>query len=93
MEDHQKMPELLSSLKEKQTELISISNDDSYKIWKAYLDKHQFKWQHYKKNYDSNNIINQLGISTYPTYILLDEGGKILFRSYSLEEALRKVKI
>jgi hypothetical protein len=91
MEDHVKMIKLIPLLKQKRTEFISISNDESYKKWKNYLDKHLYKWQHYKKNDDANNIIDQLGISTYPTYILLNEKGKILFSSYSLEEILRQL--
>lgn len=91
MADHQKIAKLLPQLKQQQTEFISISNDNSYKTWKNYLVKHEFKWQHYKKS-EANSIIDQLGIATYPTYILLDRDGKILYSTYSLEEILAQVK-
>ncbi len=92
LQDHLKIPELLPHLKKMQTEFISISNDDSYKKWKDYLVKHKFKWQQYKKTAAEDNIINRLGITTYPTYILLDSNEKILYSSYSLEEVLNLIK-
>jgi len=91
MVDHQKIAKLLPQLQEQQTEFISISNDNSFETWKDYLVKHKFKWQHYKK-IAANSIIDQLGIATYPTYILLERGGKILYSTYSLEEILTRVK-
>lgn len=91
VQDHQKMIKLLPLLKQKQTEFISISNDDSYAKWKNYLDKYQYKWQHYKKKSGNSNIIEQLGISTYPTYILLNEKGRIVYSSNLLEDVLNQL--
>jgi hypothetical protein len=91
MEDHLKMIKLIPLLKQKRTEFISISNDESCKKWTDYLKEHLYNWQHYKKNDDPNNIIDQLGISTYPTYILLNGTGKILYSSFSLEEVLKRL--
>lgn len=93
VQDHQKMTKLLPLLKEKQTEFISISDDESYTKWKSHLDKYQYKWQHYKKNPGNNNIIKQLGISNYPTYILLDEKGRILHSTYFLDEVLDQLNL
>ena len=93
MEDHSKMPKILPVLKEKKIEFISISNDVSYKKWKSYLSKHKYRWPQYKKSSGNQNIIEQLGITTYPTYILLNESGKILSSTYSLEEILRQLNI
>ena len=92
MEDHLKIPKLLPFLNQKQTEFISISNDDSFKKWKAYLDKHKYIWQHYIKPAATDNIIAELGIATYPTYLLLDDKGKILYSTYSLDEVLNWIK-
>ncbi len=91
MEDHQKIRKLLPLLKQKNTELISIANDDSYQKWKDYLEKNNYSWRQYKKPAAAENIITQSGISTYPTYILLDKTGKILFSSYSLEQVLKQL--
>ena len=88
MEDHQKIINLLPEFRQKQVELISISNDNSYIRWKTYLEKNKFSWQHYKKNTNGKDIIGHLGITTYPTYILLDEKGKIMYMTFSLEELL-----
>jgi len=91
MEDHKRIKELLPFLKQKKTELISISNDDSYPKWKDYLENHNYSWLQYKKPMTAENIITQLGISTYPTYILLNKNGKILFSTYSLDEVLKQL--
>ncbi len=91
IEDHKKIKELLPYLKQKNAELISISNDDSYQTWKDYLEKHNYSWPQYKKPATAENIITQLGISTYPTYILLDKKGKIVFSTYSLDELLKQL--
>ncbi|MEO5947543.1 MAG: TlpA disulfide reductase family protein [Chitinophagaceae bacterium] len=92
IEDHKKIRELLPILKQKNIELISISNDDNYQTWKEYIEKNNYAWQHYKKPASPQNIVNQLGISSYPTYLLLDNEGKILHSTYSLEEVLSFVK-
>jgi len=39
----------------------------------------------------AENIITQLGISTYPTYILLSKTGKILYSTYSLDEIFKQL--
>ena len=91
MEDHKKIKKLLPFLQQKNTELISIANDDSYQKWKDYLDKNNYSWRQYKKPGAVENIITQSGISTYPTYILLDKTGKILFSSYSFDEILKQL--
>lgn len=91
MEDHQKIIKMMPGLKQKQVEFISISSDESYLKWKTYLGKNKYKWQHYKIGTGDKNIIAQLGITTYPTYILLDEKGKIIYITSSLEELMQQV--
>ena len=91
MEDHKRIEKLLPFLKQKNTELISIANDDSYQKWKDYLEKNNYSWRQYKKPATAENIITQSGISTYPTYILLDKAGKILFSTYSLDTILKQL--
>ena len=92
LEDHKKIKDLLPILKSKNIELISISNDDSYQKWKDYIEKNNYSWQHYKRPATPQNIIDQLGISIYPTYLLLDRTGNILHSTYSLEEAFSFVR-
>lgn len=91
MEDHKKIKKLLPFLKQKNTELISIANDESYQKWKDYLEKNNYSWRQYKKPAAAENIITQSGISTYPTYILLDKTGKILFSTYSFDNVLKQL--
>lgn len=92
MEDHKKIKELLPFLKQKKVELISISNDESYQKWNSYLEKNNYPWLQYKKSQPAENIITQLGISTYPTYILLNKERKIVFSTYLLNDVLKQLE-
>jgi Thioredoxin-like len=93
MEDHTKISKsLLAFLKQKHTALISISNDESYHTWKSYLEKYNYSWSQYKKPSAAENIISRLGITIYPTYILLNKKGEILFSTYSLDEILKQLE-
>ena len=93
IEDHKRISKsFLPFLKQKHTELISISNDESYQAWKAYLEKHNYSWVQYKKPLSAENIISRLGITTYPTYILLNKKGDILFSTYFLDEILKQLE-
>lgn len=91
MEDHKKIVKLLPGLKQKLVEFISISKDESYVKWKTYLGKSNYKWQQYKISTGDQNIIGQLGITTYPTYLLLDEKGKIKYITSYLEELMHQL--
>jgi hypothetical protein len=93
IEDHKRISKSLPFLKQKHAELISISNDDSYQTWKSYLEKHNYSWAQYKKPLAAENIISQLGITTYPTYILLNKKGDILFSSYTLDKILKQLEV
>ena len=92
IEDHKKISRSLPFLKQNKAELISISNDESYQTWKAYLEKHNYSWLQFKKPAAAENIISRLGITTYPTYILLNKKGDILFSTYSLDEILKQLE-
>lgn len=91
MEDHKTIKKLLPALQKKKVEFISISNDESFLKWKGYLERNNYSWLQYKKSQPADNIITQLGISTYPTYILLNKEGKIMFSTYSLKEILKQL--
>ena len=93
IEDHKKISKShLPFLKQKHTAFVSISNDESYQVWKSYLEKHKYPWPQYKKPAAAENIISRLGITTYPTYILLTKKGDILFSTYSLDEILKQLE-
>jgi hypothetical protein len=90
-EDHKQIRKLLPGLKQKNAGLISISDDDSFIKWKRYLDGTKYPWPQYKKPMADKNIITQLGITTYPTYILLDRTGTIIFSSSSLKNVVKQL--
>jgi len=77
LEDHLEIKEKYTLLKSKRIELISISTDQDYPKWIKYLKDHQYNWPNYLQNTDLN-IVKDLGISTFPTYIVLDKEGKVV---------------
>jgi len=89
--DHKKIKNLLPVLRQKKAELVSISNDDSYRTWRNYLRKNFYAWRQYKKPATAENIIRQLGIATFPTYVILDNTGKIILSTRSLDEVMKLV--
>lgn len=79
--DHKIINNTLSKLKQKNVELISISNDENKKEWKEYLAKNNYKWQNYVEN-SKHSFTNYLSIPSYPTYIVIDRFG-IIFNTYN----------
>lgn len=93
MADHLRIPSLLQDMKQKDVSFISISRDESYSKWKKYLKKHKYNWPQYKIINQEKNLVDQLGITTYPTYIILNGDGRILYTTYSLDEILKHAGI
>jgi peroxiredoxin len=77
VQDHKEIAKSLDLLKKKEVELISISTDKDLKKWTAYLDKNNYNWQNYLET-PSTKITETIGISAFPTYVILDNAGKIL---------------
>jgi hypothetical protein len=59
---------------------------------KSYLEINNYSWSQFKKQVATENIISRLGITIYPTYILLNKKGDILFSTYSLDEILKQLE-
>ena len=89
--------ELLPSLKKFHKEnndvsIISIALDESIDVVKDYANKKSMDWNH--AYVDSNNrkgIIRDLRIKSYPTFILMDDDLKILYKGAG-ETALENIE-
>lgn len=65
--------------------LISIALDEDSNEVKKFTEDNNMKWQHFivERNNRKGSIISNLRITEYPTFILLDENFKIIFRGGS----------
>lgn len=58
--------------------LLSVSNDDDQRALRAFISDHQMTWPQF---HDKTRELNRaFGVETYPTYVLVDAEGKIVFR-------------
>jgi thiol-disulfide isomerase/thioredoxin len=68
-------------------ELVGVSVDEDYSAVKKYVVEHNITWQNYLEG--NSKRVNQLGVTSYPTYILMDAKGKVL-QIQSSYEALKQ---
>lgn len=68
----------------KKLTIISIANDQDKDVVKKYVEKNKMNWTHgFQDGRKNNKIYADLGVTVYPTFILLDSNGKILLRGSS----------
>jgi len=77
VEDHASISKNLKKLKDNNIELLGISIDESYSKWNSYLTKNGYTWMNYKLN-ESRDFVNDLGVSVYPTYYIVNEKLEII---------------
>jgi thiol-disulfide isomerase/thioredoxin len=87
VKDHKEIAMSLGFLEKKGAELISISTDEDVKKWTAYLSKNNYNWQNYLET-EASKITETIGIGVYPTYLILDNTGKILNTQNAFSEVL-----
>ncbi|TRW23412.1 TlpA family protein disulfide reductase [Flavobacterium zepuense] len=82
--DHKIINQRLKDFKKHSIEVIGISIDQKYEDWSAYLKEHNYSWNNYKQVHSEKNIpADDLGITTYPTYIILNDKGEIVSKRYN----------
>lgn len=94
VKDHKIISKNLDFLKKKNIELIGISIDKDYSKWKTYLETHNYDWKNFREIDSLKTITKDLGISGFPTYVLLKDTGKIetIFNSYKqIEDYLKDI--
>ena len=87
LRDHKEIIRVLKKLENKNTELISISNDSDIKKWKLYLNKNKYNWQNYLES-KPKTITENLSISSFPTYLIIDKTGNILSTQSSFSDVV-----
>jgi len=69
--------------------VLSIANDNNVNIVKKFIQSEGMLWDHHFvpfENVGEKSIISEYKIQSYPTTILIDPTGKILFRASSTHE-------
>lgn len=76
------MIKIINSLSDKNVEIIGISVDNSQEQWMKFLDKKQYPWKNYREvDEHEKRMRTKMIIDVFPTYLILDSKGFILYRS------------
>jgi thiol-disulfide isomerase/thioredoxin len=84
--DHKIISKKLKSLEDNNIELIGISIDKNYSKWKNYLKSNSYNWRNFREVDSLKKITSDLGISDFPTYILIEDNGRIKIKFNSYED-------
>ena len=90
VQDHKIMLKEMDVLINNNVEIIGISTDQSQEVWKNYLLKNKYNWTNVREidDYEKSAAKNML-ISIFPTYILTDKNGNILYRTFSFTDIMK----
>ena len=90
VQDHKLMKEQLAFLKKHQVEIIGISTDRDQTEWADYLKSKNYHWDNVREVDDyEERASKSMYINVFPTYILIDKQGKILYRTFSFTEVMK----
>jgi thiol-disulfide isomerase/thioredoxin len=82
IQDHKSIVKKLNSLNDKNVEIIGISIDRDQEQWKEFLNEKQYPWKNYREVDElESRMRTKMMIDVYPTYLILDSKGFILYRS------------
>ena len=93
IQDHKSIKTSIEKLKKSNVEIVGVSTDNDFEAWNKYLNKHEYTWLNYLEGDIKNRLSKYLGISGYPTYIVLDDKNVIVGRYNSINDVLQKVGI
>ena len=87
LQDHKSITKKLNLLAGKNVEVIGISIDENQKQWEDFLNEKKYPWKNYREvdEHEKKMRTNML-IDVFPTYLLLDSNGAILYRSNSFSD-------
>lgn len=78
IKDHKKFIENSDLLAKNNIELIGISRDMKQDVWSDFLKKKNYPWKNYRQKQYIGSLTEDLMISVFPTYFLLEGNGKII---------------
>ncbi|NQY07829.1 MAG: TlpA family protein disulfide reductase [Flavobacteriaceae bacterium] len=80
-------PNMFSNLN---AEIIGISTDKKQEKWIKYLEKKNVNWKNYR--IDESNLDKDLGIWSFPTYIILDKESNVVGSYSNIEDTIKALK-
>ena len=86
--DHKIIAKKVDSLKSHNVEVVSLSIDWSTEKWRNYLAEHQYNWGNYNQYTQEPNLKDDLELKLYPTYLLVDDSGKMYQKTNSFKRML-----
>ncbi|MBX2970449.1 MAG: TlpA family protein disulfide reductase [Cyclobacteriaceae bacterium] len=90
VQDHKLMKEQLAFLKKHHVEVIGISTDRDQAEWVNYLKSKNYSWCNVRDVDDyEKRASKSMFIDVFPTYILIDRQGKVLYRTFSFSEVMK----
>lgn len=93
IEQHKEIARKLELLKQQNIEVIGISIDQNQEQWAEWLNKKNYPWKNVREVDDyKKKLRTDMLIEAYPTYFLLDDTGKILYRCNAFDQVLNHLK-
>ena len=87
IKDHQLIANKLELFKDNNIELIGISIDNDHEEWKEFLKEKNYNWLNLRQlDVHEKKMTVNMFISVFPTYLLIDSEGNILYRTNSFSE-------
>jgi thiol-disulfide isomerase/thioredoxin len=71
-------------------ELIGISTDNKQEKWIKYLEKKNINWKNFRIG--ETNLDKDLGIWSFPTYIILDKENNVVGSYSNIEDTIKALK-
>ncbi|WP_299764606.1 thioredoxin-like domain-containing protein [uncultured Dokdonia sp.] len=84
--DHKRIAKNYTIFEENNIELIGVSRDDKFSIWRNYLEKHEYPWVNVREQKLEKRLTYDLSIWEFPTYALIDHTGSIQARFSSFAQ-------
>jgi len=92
IQQHKEIKEKLPLLKQNNIEIIGISTDQNQEKWQTYLQKHEYNWLNYRED-GTQKLTEDLSVSLFPTYVILDKAGKIVGYYNDFQSVLKFLKL
>ena len=79
-----KIKEYANKYADKNFVVVGVNSGDTTAKWKNAIEKYNYNWTHVQTN-DDNNLLIPFNVSSFPTKILIDPNGKIIYSSQNPE--------
>ena len=94
IEQHKLIANKLEWLESRNIEVIGISIDSNHEEWKEFVEAKRYSWLNLREVDESERKLGtNMLISAFPTYLLIDSEGNVLFRTNSFIDMEKHLSI